>query len=107
MSTHVCGLKDNAEHEKHVTVWEFCMQQKVSLPKETAEYFGWESHEAEGIDPKQMNDGEIEEMLEVSERDLISHGCLKEWGDDSRTGFELDVSKIPKDVTRIGFFNSY
>jgi hypothetical protein len=33
--------------------------------------------------------------------------AVKEWSDDSRSGYEIDVTKLPKDVSVIRVYNSW
>jgi hypothetical protein len=99
MSTHITAYKDPSEHDKHVKVLEVCREAGVSVPRETAAYFGDDS---EGISPEAWSHYEIEERLETSLGSAVS-----EWGDDYRSGYEIDVDALPKDVKKIRFYNSY
>ena len=88
------------EHDSHVKVLQFCREQKVSLPVETAAYFGDES---EGIDPNCISDNEVEELLETDIKCCVT----KDTSVEMQERWEIDVSKIPRGVTRIRFTNSY
>jgi len=37
----------------------------------------------------------------------LTKECYKEWSDNGRSGFELDINKLPKDVTVVRFYNSW
>jgi hypothetical protein len=99
MSTHIVAFKDRKEHDKHLRIRQMCIEEGVSLPRETAAYFGDDS---EGIDPNAWNEYELEERLETS-----LGGCVSKWGREMEDGFEIDVDYIPKDVKKIRFYNSY
>jgi hypothetical protein len=71
-----------------------CLEADISLPKETAEYFGTENPEEWALDEK----------LSV---DLEEDVHYKEWSEDSSQGFELDLTKVPKGVTKIRFYNNW
>lgn len=62
-----------------------------SLPKETADYFGYTYPEI----------GAIEDKLKVK---LIEGTHYKNWSDANSDGFEIDIKDLPKGVTKL-FFN--
>jgi hypothetical protein len=94
MSRHIQAFipETDEEFKKHKKILLMCLEHKVSLPKETAEYFG-------------SNDAEeylLDEKLQIElEKDVH----YKEWSDESCEGFEVDLSKLPKEVTILRFFN--
>lgn len=92
MSTHVKGFKPPDEKWKKMkAVWDACDKAKVDPPKDVLEFFGGETPDEAGV-----------------EVDLEEEKCCKEWDDsDMQSGFEIDVTKLPKDVTLIRFYNSY
>jgi hypothetical protein len=93
MSTHVIGLisSDDKVYQKHKKVVIACIGAGIKeLPKETAEFFG----------DKTPSEYVLREKLERE----VPH---KEWGDDGRSGFEINVKDIPKEITRIRFYNSW
>jgi len=98
MSTYVQAFKSSAEHDKHVKILKFCRKQKVSLPKETAAYFG---NDSEGIDPDDIYDEEIEELLrvDIEVREFSPH--------ESADAYEINVKDLPPEVERIRFCNSW
>lgn len=98
MSTHVVAFisDDDPTYQKHKKISEVCMEADVSLPKETAEYFGCGT---EKLDEFQLDDM-LSEKLEIEIK-------TKEWGDDGRSGYEIDVTKLPKEVHKIRFYNSW
>ena len=93
MSTHIKGFvsEENDIYKKHSKVLMACLDAGIEkLPKETAEYFGFEYPE------KYL----LEEKLEV---DIPMH----EYHADMVDGFEIIVSEIPAGVYKISFTNSY
>lgn len=96
MSTHIQGFipDTDTDFKKHKKILLFCMEENVSLPKETAEYFG--SDDAEEY--------LIEEKLEIKLEEGVHY---KEWMEDSSKGFEVDLTRLPKGVTKLRFFNTY
>jgi hypothetical protein len=104
MSLSLIAYRSSAEHDKHVRIVEFCRANGVSLPRETAAYFGDAS---EGIDPNNLNI-EIDDLLRCGEV-LLDDGDDRPRGtiqsaridEEMSVGFELAVSAIPKGATRL------
>jgi len=93
MSTHIQGFIPDTDdtYQKHKAVFEACMDADVSLPKETAEYFGSEYAE--------------EYLLEEK---LTVKIPFTEWSDNNMSsGFEVVISDIPDGVHKIRFSNSW
>lgn len=87
MSTHVIGFKPpDAKWKKMKEVWDACEKAGIDPPKEVSEFFNYENPDENGV--------EVE--LDAAE-----------WGDDGRQGYEIEVSKLPKGVTIIRFYNSW
>lgn len=99
MSTHIVGFRNRVDHDKHLAVRDVCRDAGVSLPRETAAYFGDDS---EGVDADAWGDSEIEERLQTS-----LGPCATKWFGEMKDGFEIDVDLIPKDVKTIRIYNSY
>lgn len=93
MSTYLVGFvsPENENYKKHSKVLIACIEAGISeLPKETSEFFGSKYPE------KYL----LEEKLEIK---IPMH----EYSDDSRQGFEVIISEIPKEVNKIRFVNSW
>lgn len=90
MSTHVIGFRppdDKWKKMKHI--YDACMEGGIDVPDEVDNFFNGEPPDDQGV-----------------EVDLDD--CLTEYDDkDYRAGYELDVKKLPKDVTIIRFYNSW
>lgn len=96
MSTHIRGFipDTDPEYQKHKKVLLVCDEADVELPRETAEYFG-----SKYPDPEIL-----EEKLEV---ELVEGQHYEEYRAEMSEGFEVDLTKLPKGVTKIRFYNSY
>lgn len=96
MSTHIMAFMPDtdADFKKHKKILLACMEAEVSLPKETAEYFGEEDAEEYLLDEK----------LSVELKEGVHY---KDWSDESSQGFEVDLSKLPKWITKLRFCNSW
>jgi hypothetical protein len=87
MSTHVVGFRPPDEKWKKMKkIWDSCQEAGVAVPKEVAEFFDDCEPDPAGV-----------------EVEIKTHP----YHDESRDGYEVHLSEIPKDVTLIRFFNSY
>lgn len=92
MSTGVYGLRDLGHtFDKMMLIKNFCDAQGVSYPKEVVEYFGEDVEEDE--------DYLRNELAHVDIKYAIT-----EYGTDTEDGFEVDLSKLPEDVTKLRFY---
>lgn len=90
MSMHVIGFKAaDAKWRRMAAVWNSCAAAKIPMPKEVHDYFG-------GVDPAGR------EGMEVHLGDALSKWCRE----DSE-GYEVDVKRLPPDVSAIRFYNSW
>jgi len=92
MSTHVIGFRPPDERWQQMkAVWDSCQAAGLPVPKEVTEFFGWGDPDSAGV-----------------EVDLFSFKpCAREWRDETREGFEVDVAALPPDVKIIRFYNSW
>ncbi len=91
MSTNVCGFKPPDEKWKKMkAVYDACLQADTKVPKAVEDFFGYDPPDDAGVVV-----------------DLEKHACCQEYKEDAREGFEIDVTKLPKDVTLIRFYNSW
>ena len=98
MSTHVIGFRPPDENWKQMkAIYDACTKAKVSLPEEVEDYFNGEPPDPQGVKV------ELEDYPSKTNK----LGAVKDWRDDMRGGFEVDVTKLPKGVTLIRFYNSY
>jgi hypothetical protein len=96
LSSYILAYRDmDGEFAKMAEVKAFCDEKGVTLPKEVEEYFGKYS-----LDP-------IEYCKEQMSEVILPNGVFKKSQDDSREFFDVDISKLPKEVKIIRFVNSY
>jgi hypothetical protein len=90
MSTHVIGFRPADEQwRKMKAVWDGCEAAGVEVPFEVDRFF---QGEAPGDKPGMEVDIKI---------------ALQQWDDGNyRSGFELDVTKLPEGVRFIRFYNA-
>lgn len=89
MVSYIQGLKPKTEeYEKKLQIYKLCKEINIDPPREIEEFFN----------------GEVCEVGIIAE---LPAGTLVEYEDDCREYFEVDLTKIPKDVTKIRFVNSY
>jgi hypothetical protein len=91
MSTHVVGFKPpDDKWKKMKAVYDACRAASVRPPKDVEDFF---------CDCPPDNRG-VEVTIERT-------ACASEYNDSGRQGFEIDIKKLPADVTIIRFYNSY
>jgi hypothetical protein len=82
------------EFQKHKKILLLCIESDVSLPKETAGYFGSDEPYFSLID----------ERLSVSLKDGVHY---REYQNDSCSGYEVDLKSLPEGVTKLRFRNCW
>lgn len=89
MYSYVQGMKPkNEEYEKKLQIYKLCKELKMKIPSEIEDFF----------------DGEVCEHGIICD---LPNEAIKEYQEDTNEYFEVDLSKIPKDVTKVRFCNSY
>jgi hypothetical protein len=95
MSTHVEAFKPpNEKWLRMKAVWDACDDAGIEQPGEVETYFG-------GMPPDPAG-------VEVPRGDLFTSGAVRDWKyDHVSEGYEIDVAKLPADVTIVRVYNSY
>lgn len=94
MSTYVIGIKSPTEEfQKKLAVYRACKEAGIDPPEEILKFFAW-------VDFNSIDPGGMEVPLEKS-------GAACVWEGEGKSGFEVDISKLPAGVTRIRFYNSW
>jgi len=89
MSTNVVAFRPADEKWKQMkTIYDACKKAGISTPKEVDDFFDGETPDENGVEV------DIEQ-------------AMRKWHDDSGEGFEVDISKLPKDIKIIRFYNSW
>jgi len=92
--TYVVGFKKPDERwRQRKAIYDACEAANIEPPEEVCRYF-----EGDKPDPAGVN---------VSHAALRECGAVTEWEEDMSNGYEVDVTKLPPDVTVIRFVNSY
>lgn len=87
MSTHVIGFIPPDEKWKAMkAIYDACEAAGVNTPDEVARFFDHSAPDPRGVE------------MEIP---------ASKWSDESRQGFEIELSKIPAAVTVIRFFNAF
>ena len=90
MSTHVVGFKPaDDKWKKMKAVWDACNAANIDIPRDVAKFF---DEQYPGDNPGMT----VKIGLAVTK-----------WSDGDSCGYEVDVTKLPKDVTVVRFFNSW
>lgn len=90
-SRYVVGFRPpGAKWSKMRAAYDACVAADLDIPKEVDAFFNGEAPDASGV-----------------KVDLTEHTCCAEYNDDMIDGFEIDLKKLPKDITIIRFYTSY
>lgn len=85
---HVIGFKPpDDKWKKMKAVWDTCLRAGVAAPEEVGQFFNWTAPDEQGV--------------EVAQKELP----VRELAGES--GFELDVTKLDKDIKIVRFFCSW
>ena len=91
MSTSVLGFKPADEKfYKMKSVFESCQELGIAPPDEVEDYFDGYGVEGDGV------------RVEIEEMD-----CCSEYSNETESGYEVDITKLPKDIKIIRFYNSF
>lgn len=91
MSTHVVGIRSpDAKWKQMKAVWDACQVAGVSPPDEVLEFFDHTTPDPAGI-----------------QVELEGNPCVRAYSDNMREGFEVDIAKLPKNVTVVRVYNSW
>ena len=89
MSSHVIGIKPADRKWKSMkAAWDACEEAGVDAPEEVLKFFDHEDPDPTGV------------TVDIK-------SATKGWSIEGCDGFEVNLKKLPADVTVIRFFNSY
>ena len=87
MTSIVYGIKPPNERWKRMkAIWEACDEADIPIPDEVDEYFDCGAPDEKGV------------IVEIPS---------EKYSEEASSGFEIDLDKLPKDVKRIRFLNSW
>ena len=91
MHSYVLGFREPDERWRQMkSVWDACKAADIDVPQEVEMFFGGEAPDPSGI-----------------EIGFHKHPCCSEYKSEMRDGFEIDISKLPDNITKIRFVNAY
>ena len=89
MSTNIVGFKPPDEQWKKMKkVYDVCVETGVKIPSEVDDFFEGEPPDDAGVEADIKN-------------------FVNEYSNESSNGFEVDITKLPKDIKIIRFYNSW
>jgi hypothetical protein len=93
MHSYVKGIKPaDAKFKKMLAIYQQCEEMQISIPAEVDAFFDGERPDESGV---------------VVDLDVTKNGPVQEYHAEMREGFEVDITKLPKDIKIIRFVNSY
>ncbi len=102
MSTSVVGIvPPDAEWKKNVAAFEACLAAGVEVPEELYERLGLDA------DPSCEPDPEGLVVCAEYGDDADLKAACHEWSSDCSSGYEIDISKVPKRYKLIRVYNSW
>lgn len=97
MSTNIIGfIPPDEQWNKFKKVWDVCAEAGTEPPDEVYDFFEGE--------PPSKHGKEIE--LQWNNDPLVKES-VKEWKVGMREGFEVDLTKLPKNIKVLRFYNSW
>ncbi len=94
MSTSVLGFKPPDEKWRQMkAIYDACTAAGVEVPSEVSKFFDY-------CPPDEMG-------VMVEEDELEECGALREYNEESGSGYEIVLEKLPPDVKVIRFVNSW
>lgn len=91
MSTYVIGIKPpDAKWKKMKEAYDACEAAGVDPPKAVTDFFNGEEPDASGV------------VVQIKDSKAVT-----EWHAEMESGYQVDLTKLPKDITAIRFYNSW
>ncbi len=89
VSTHVYGIRPPDDTWRRMkAIWDACQAANIDPPEEVADFFDETSPDPAGV---------------IVALDTVA----REWRDDMKDGFEIDLADLPAGVKTLRFVNSY
>lgn len=91
MNTNIVGFRPPDEKWKKMkAIWDSCNEAGIEPPAEVDRFFN-------GIPP----DGSGVEV------EIENTSCCRKYQEEMRSGYEVEIAKLPKDIKIIRFWNSF
>jgi len=101
-SSNIIGVRDlRQDFDRKWDALQSCKKAGVLFPKELQKYFDLDGDEDRVLEEKELYE---REKLTFS---LEGKPGVKTWDAEMEDGFEVDLKKLPKDITKIRFYTSY
>lgn len=78
------------EYQQMKAVYDACSAAKIPVPDRVMEFFDWQAPNPNGT------------MV-----DLDLSPAISEWRENEREGFEVELAKLPKNITHLRFYLSW
>ena len=102
ISSNIIGVRDlRKEFDKMWDALQACKKAGVLFPKQVQKYFDLDGDEDRVLEDKSYYEGT---KLTFS---LTGKPGVTTWDADMEEGYEVDLTKLPKDVKKIRFYTSY
>ena len=102
ISSNIIGVRDlRQEFDKKWDALQACKKAGVLFPKQLQDYFDLDGDDDRVLEDKSYYEGEKLTFI------LTGKPGVKEWGAEMEEGYEVDLTKLPKDVKKIRFYTSY
>jgi len=92
MSTDVVGfVPPDDMWKKQKAIWDACVAADVEVPESTQAFFDWSKPDDNGV------------LIELVDNEKI----CKEWFDEGRSGYEIDILGLNKAYPQLKFIRFY
>lgn len=92
MSTHIVGYRPaDDQWEKMKAIYDLCEETGIEIPHKVNKFFDYEP-------PGDKPGVEVE---------IEEHESVSKWSGNGRSGYEIDVELLPKDIKVIRVYNSW
>ncbi len=71
-------------------IWDMCVKADIDPPDEVYDFFRHEEPDGTGL-----------------QIDIKNSGAVETWGEEEKSGFQVDITKLPEGVRFIRFYNSW
>lgn len=97
MSMHAVAIVPPTDDrfEEYKKVWEACKAANIAIPDEVLKYFDEEPPHEDGI------------IRDIGSEYGTNHPCCSWWNEDMRSGYEIEIDKLPPNTKRVRVYCAY